>query len=191
MRFGFSSSFSIPHLFTIAPMIPAGVQFWVFLAFFVGFAIKVPMFPFHTWLPDAHVEAPTGGSVVLAAIMPDEFAEYRNYDPEYRLGSEEHVFGVTHARVGNMLLRQGPDGWRDHAREAGVAEAEWAWGCVFCDLDNDGDQDLALSSAFATSGVGSWSENTGTAEPEWVHYDELYRNLPFIGVLKPEVYGGT
>ncbi len=44
-------------------------QTWLFFAFFAAFAIKVPMFPVHTWLPDAHVEAPTGGSVVLAAIM--------------------------------------------------------------------------------------------------------------------------
>jgi NADH-quinone oxidoreductase subunit M len=44
-------------------------QFWLFLAFAVAFAIKVPMFPFHTWLPDAHVEAPTAGSVILAAIL--------------------------------------------------------------------------------------------------------------------------
>lgn len=44
-------------------------QFWIFLAFFAAFAVKIPMFPVHTWLPDAHVEAPTGGSVVLAAIM--------------------------------------------------------------------------------------------------------------------------
>src|SRR3546814_9900495 len=42
---------------------------WLFFAFFLGFAVKIPMFPVHTWLPDAHVEAPTGGSVVLAAIM--------------------------------------------------------------------------------------------------------------------------
>jgi NADH-quinone oxidoreductase subunit M len=49
--------------------IPAGMQFWVFLAFFLGFAIKVPMFPFHTWLPDAHVEAPTAGSVILAGVL--------------------------------------------------------------------------------------------------------------------------
>ena len=48
---------------------PAGMQFWVFLAFFVGFAIKVPLFPFHTWLPDAHVEAPTAGSVILAGVL--------------------------------------------------------------------------------------------------------------------------
>ena len=44
-------------------------QFWVFLAFFVGFAIKVPMFPFHTWLPDAHVQAPTAGSIILAGVL--------------------------------------------------------------------------------------------------------------------------
>ncbi len=45
------------------------VEQWVFWAFFIGFAIKVPMFPFHTWLPDAHVEAPTAGSVVLASVL--------------------------------------------------------------------------------------------------------------------------
>ena len=45
------------------------VQFWVFWAFFLAFAIKVPMFPFHTWLPDAHVEAPTAGSVILASLL--------------------------------------------------------------------------------------------------------------------------
>jgi NADH-quinone oxidoreductase subunit M len=44
-------------------------QRWIFVAFFLAFAVKVPMFPVHTWLPDAHVEAPTGGSVILAAIM--------------------------------------------------------------------------------------------------------------------------
>ena len=44
-------------------------QIWLFLAFFLAFAIKVPMFPFHTWLPDAHVEAPTAGSVILAGVL--------------------------------------------------------------------------------------------------------------------------
>lgn len=47
----------------------ASFQWWVFLAFFLGFAVKVPVFPLHTWLPDAHVEAPTAGSVLLAGIM--------------------------------------------------------------------------------------------------------------------------
>jgi len=49
--------------------IPLEAQIWVFLAFLLAFAVKVPMWPVHTWLPDAHVEAPTGGSAVLAAIM--------------------------------------------------------------------------------------------------------------------------
>lgn len=48
---------------------PVKYQIWLFLAFFAAFAIKVPMFPFHTWLPDAHTEAPTAGSVILAGIL--------------------------------------------------------------------------------------------------------------------------
>ena len=48
---------------------PYDLQWWVFLAFFLGFAVKVPMFPFHTWLPDAHTDAPTAGSVILAAVL--------------------------------------------------------------------------------------------------------------------------
>ena len=47
----------------------APVDFWLFMAFLIAFAIKVPMFPFHTWLPDAHVEAPTAGSVILAGVL--------------------------------------------------------------------------------------------------------------------------
>jgi NADH-quinone oxidoreductase subunit M len=49
--------------------LPLSTQRWLFLAFFLAFAIKVPLFPFHTWLPDAHVEAPTPGSVILAAVL--------------------------------------------------------------------------------------------------------------------------
>jgi len=60
-------SFAIADLHAL----PIGLeaQIWVFLAFLIAFAVKIPMFPVHTWLPDAHVEAPTGGSVVLAAVM--------------------------------------------------------------------------------------------------------------------------
>ncbi len=47
----------------------AGVQYWLFLAFLASFAVKVPMWPVHTWLPDAHVEAPTAGSVILAGVL--------------------------------------------------------------------------------------------------------------------------
>src|SRR6188768_1284578 len=53
----------------LALNIPAGLQTWLFLAFAVAFAIKVPLFPFHTWLPDAHVQAPTAGSVILAGVL--------------------------------------------------------------------------------------------------------------------------
>ena len=66
---GNEATFAVPQLYQIATQIPPGLQFWIFLAFFVGFAIKVPMFPFHTWLPDAHVEAPTAGSVILAGVL--------------------------------------------------------------------------------------------------------------------------
>ena len=62
-----TGSFSIVDFQNIK-QIPLGVQQLLFVAFFLSFAVKVPMFPVHTWLPDAHVEAPTGGSMVLAAI---------------------------------------------------------------------------------------------------------------------------
>jgi NADH-quinone oxidoreductase subunit M len=65
-QFGFYT-FEISELIKLD--MPLGLQQWVFWAFFLGFAIKVPMFPFHTWLPDAHVEAPTAGSVVLAGVL--------------------------------------------------------------------------------------------------------------------------
>jgi NADH-quinone oxidoreductase subunit M len=60
-------TFSIPLMMTQS-FSPA-FQTWIFLAFFISFAIKVPMFPFHTWLPAAHVEAPTAGSVLLASVL--------------------------------------------------------------------------------------------------------------------------
>src|SRR3989338_11013993 len=62
-----ANSFSILDFYHLKMTLP--VQIFVFLGFLLSFAIKVPMWPFHTWLPDAHTEAPTGGSVVLAALM--------------------------------------------------------------------------------------------------------------------------
>src|SRR4051812_21099503 len=62
-------TFNIPDLYTTAPQVPFNIAIWLFVAFFVGFAIKVPMSPFHPWLPDAHVEAPTAGSVILAGVL--------------------------------------------------------------------------------------------------------------------------
>lgn len=62
------SSFSVPDLVANAK-IPPDFQFWLFLAFAAAFAIKVPMWPLHSWLPDAHVEAPTAASVILAGVL--------------------------------------------------------------------------------------------------------------------------
>ncbi len=59
----------IAQLLTKPSNIPENMQYWLWLAFFASFAVKMPMWPVHTWLPDAHVEAPTAGSVVLAAIL--------------------------------------------------------------------------------------------------------------------------
>ncbi|MBI4227207.1 MAG: NADH-quinone oxidoreductase subunit M [Candidatus Omnitrophica bacterium] len=62
-------TFSIPELVATGPALDLKLQQWLFLGFFLAFAIKVPVFPFHTWLPDAHVEAPTPISVLLAGVL--------------------------------------------------------------------------------------------------------------------------
>jgi NADH-quinone oxidoreductase subunit M len=64
-----AESFSIPYLVENGVGISKDVAIWIFAGMFIGFAVKVPMFPFHTWLPDAHTQAPTQGSVILAAIL--------------------------------------------------------------------------------------------------------------------------
>ena len=64
----YQGTFSVPDLLTKGG-IPANIQLWLFLAFAAAFAIKVPMWPLHSWLPDAHVEAPTAGSVILAGVL--------------------------------------------------------------------------------------------------------------------------
>jgi NADH-quinone oxidoreductase subunit M len=64
-----SGSYSLNIFDLYRLTLPSGTQVWLFLAFGLAFAIKVPLFPFHTWLPDAHVEAPTGASVLLAAVL--------------------------------------------------------------------------------------------------------------------------
>jgi len=68
-RAGGTPDFSYDHLLAANAGLSARAALWLFAAFFLAFAVKVPMFPFHTWLPDAHVEAPTAGSVILAGIM--------------------------------------------------------------------------------------------------------------------------
>jgi NADH-quinone oxidoreductase subunit M len=69
MNHSFTGAYSFNLLEINKIPIPLGAQFWLFAAFALAFAIKVPMFPFHTWLPDAHVEAPTAGSVILAGVL--------------------------------------------------------------------------------------------------------------------------
>jgi NADH-quinone oxidoreductase subunit M len=64
----YQGTFSVPELMAKGG-IPANLQLWLFLAFAAAFAIKVPMWPLHSWLPDAHVEAPTAGSVILAGVL--------------------------------------------------------------------------------------------------------------------------
>jgi NADH-quinone oxidoreductase subunit M len=64
-----TGAYSTDLLAMYALVIPVKLQFWMFAAFALAFAFKVPMFPFHTWLPDAHVDAPTAGSVILAAVL--------------------------------------------------------------------------------------------------------------------------
>ncbi len=70
--YNFTGTFDLPEILdrisTTMPLEPRA-EAWLFLAFFLAFAIKVPMFPLHTWLPDAHVEAPTAGSVILAGVL--------------------------------------------------------------------------------------------------------------------------
>jgi NADH-quinone oxidoreductase subunit M len=62
-------TFDVQSLLSVVPQLSTVTQQWLFWGFFFAFAIKVPMFPFHTWLPDAHTEAPTAGSVILAGVL--------------------------------------------------------------------------------------------------------------------------
>ena len=64
----YAGTTDIPTLLTTVKL-PADMQWWLWLAFFASFAVKMPMWPVHTWLPDAHVEAPTAGSVILAGVL--------------------------------------------------------------------------------------------------------------------------
>ncbi|MCP5362060.1 MAG: NADH-quinone oxidoreductase subunit M [Hyphomicrobiales bacterium] len=65
----YAGTTDIPALMALAPQLGPRIQMWLWLAFFASFAVKVPMWPVHTWLPDAHVQAPTAGSVILAGIL--------------------------------------------------------------------------------------------------------------------------
>ena len=91
-------SFDLEALTTL--VLPSTAQYVLFAAFALAFAIKVPMFPFHTWLPDAHVQAPTGGSVILAAVLLKlgTYGFIRFAMPLFPLGSQ--MIGPTIAALG-------------------------------------------------------------------------------------------
>jgi NADH-quinone oxidoreductase subunit M len=92
-----TGNFNILYLQAIGSVMPMGtMQVLLFFAFALGFAIKVPMFPFHTWLPDAHVEAPTAGSVILAGVLLKlgTYGFYRFNLPMFpKAAMDEHFFG--------------------------------------------------------------------------------------------------
>ncbi|MEM9040442.1 MAG: NADH-quinone oxidoreductase subunit M [Actinomycetota bacterium] len=87
-----AESFGFADLVAGGALIDRDVQVWIFAGMFLGFAVKVPMFPFHTWLPDAHTQAPTQGSVILAAIL-------------LKLGTYGFV------RIALPMLPQGAEAW--------------------------------------------------------------------------------
>ncbi len=101
-------TFNIVYLQSIGSVLPMDtVQVLLFFAFALGFAIKVPMFPFHTWLPDAHVEAPTAGSVILAGILLKlgTYGFYRFNIPMFPKASmDEQFFGTFGVRSVMILL---------------------------------------------------------------------------------------
>jgi len=106
-----TGTFNILYLQALGKVMPMGaMQVLLFFAFALGFAIKVPMFPFHTWLPDAHVEAPTAGSVILAGILLKlgTYGFYRfnipmfpaaSADESYFFTGTNHQFGVRSVMI--------------------------------------------------------------------------------------------
>ena len=135
--------------------VPATLQKWIFLAFFLGFAVKVPMFPLHTWLPDAHTDAPTAGSVILAAVMLKMgtygFLRFSLPDPA---GSDARV------RADDGRARRSPASstarssrWR-RATGSGSsptrASATWAWRCSGCSRSRRSASPAASSSRSTT-----------------------------------------
>jgi NADH-quinone oxidoreductase subunit M len=90
-----TGNFNILYMQALGSVMPMGaMQVLLFFAFAIGFAIKVPMFPFHTWLPDAHVEAPTAGSVILAGILLKlgTYGFYRFNIPMFPAASADEAF---------------------------------------------------------------------------------------------------
>jgi NADH-quinone oxidoreductase subunit M len=100
-------TFNIVYLQAMGSVLPMGtMQVLLFFAFAIGFAIKVPMFPFHTWLPDAHVEAPTAGSVILAGILLKlgTYGFYRFNIPMFPKAAMDEKYWVSFGVRSVMIL---------------------------------------------------------------------------------------
>ena len=123
---------------------PLHLERWVFWAFFIGFAIKVPMFPFHTWLPDAHTEAPTAGSVILAAVL-------------LKMGT----YGFLRFSL-PLLPKAAIDPWIVHVM-VGLSIVAIIYGALVCLMQDDWKKLVAYSSVshlgFCTLGIFSLTPN--------------------------------
>ena len=118
-----TGAYSFDYLRLLSLEIAPATQYWWFLAFAVAFAIKVPLFPFHTWLPDAHVEAPTAGSVILAGVLlkMGTYGLIRFAFPLFP--GRRGVLRALHRRAGgrrHRLRRAGRDGAAGHEEAGGV-----------------------------------------------------------------------
>ena len=115
---GTAYTFDIPTLLGAVPQFSTNYQRILFWGFFFAFAIKVPMFPFHTWLPDAHTEAPTAGSVILAGVLLED--GHVRVHPLLAAASARRCRGAA-------AHRHDPHGrvdYRHHLRRAGLHDAE-------------------------------------------------------------------
>ena len=138
-----SYSFDLLKLYSLS--IPSRLQFWFFLAFALAFAIKVPLFPFHTWLPDAHVQAPTAGSVILAGVLL-KMGTYGLVRFAFPLFPEAATAFAPVPRVprggGHHLRRAGGDGAAGHEEAGRLFDRSATWG-LWC----------SASAAMNTQGV--------------------------------------
>lgn len=135
-----SATFDMVRLATTAPLLPKAVQALAFLGFFLAFIIKLPSFPFHTWLPDAHVEAPTPISMILAGLL-------------LKMGS----YGLVRICMGFF-----PNVFIDYGQWIMVLGAfNIIWAAVACLVQNDMKRIIAFSSVshmgFVLLGIGSLS----------------------------------
>ena len=142
--------------------IPFNTQWWIFLAFFLGFAVKVPMFPFHTWLPDAHTDAPTAGSVILAAVL----LKMGTYGfirfslpilPDATVAFVPWVVGLSIVGIVYGAL-------------VAMAQRDWKRLVAYSSVSHMG---MVMLGMFALTPVGNHREHRAAAEPRHFHWCPL------------------